>query len=247
MSELSIIRADHLPKTGERAVLCGPTGSGKTKLAIFLVERIPTGPLIVYNTKPDKSLRSLPKAVVCRTLEEVHTAIKRDKQFDDCDYIIFEPHYTVVSDPDNLDLLLEYHLEHFIRLPLYIDELYHFCKNGRGGQGLIGIITRGRAFGTTMLMATQRPAFIPLFALTESQRIYSFNLAHLDDKKRLGNMIPDFAKYPRLPKFAFWYYRVGEDRAEPILPIALDPKYDTGYTEDARTDETTKGDRLRWI
>ena len=74
------------------------------------------------------------------------------------------------------------------------------------------------------------------------------------DKKRLGDVVPNFAKTPELSKFGFYYYRAGTREVIPFAPVKLDKSLDTGYiseipesTAELAAAPETEVNRLIWI
>lgn len=65
---------------------------------------------------------------------------------------------------------------------------------GRAGSGLIALLTRGRSKGISVLMSTQRPAWLSRFCFTEAQKYYIYRLTDRRDSKVLGEYIRVFSK-----------------------------------------------------
>lgn len=216
----SIDGASIIPDEGERAFIGGPTGSGKSLMGKWLIRRVNTAPAIIYNTKRDAEFSKLPNARIVKEWDEIDTALEDGVT----EYVDFQPSRTIAADPVALDAFLMEHLERFERIPAVLDETYNFHSGGRAGPGLTLLLTQGRSAGITTIMMAQRPAWISLFCLSEAQRYYLFDLAHEDDKKRVGKVIPGFEDLPEPPEFSFYYYS-RKTKQPPILmpPIALDP------------------------
>ncbi len=227
-------KRDLIPKRGERGFVVGQTGSGKTAFSCWLLERIDFAPIFIYDSKEEPKFDALTPNRVVYDIESM------DKAYDDptLDYIIVRPPLSVTSDPEALDALLYHHYENYSDSVAYIDELLQFHKNGRAGKGLQGLLTRGRSRGITTIMATQRPAWISLFAISEAQKFYLFFLSHEDDKKRLSKVIRDFDKLPDPPKHGFYFYEMGFGPPTKYGPIKLDKSQNVGYTD---TDSVPEG------
>ena len=231
-------RNPFIPEAGERALIVGQTGSGKTAFATWLLIRIPTAPVIIYDTKEEAKFPKLPNSVVVHTLEQ----LKGEYENPEVDYIVFRPPVEMLAKPDELDDLLFYHYTHFRNSVAYIDEMYSFHNHGRAGKGLVALYTRGRSRGITTIGSTQRPVMVSRFAITEAQKIYAFRLGDKADRKRLGDVIPNFADLPLPPKHGFYFYESGEDAPELFKPIKLDPSLDTGYVDTAPENEENAND-----
>lgn len=238
-----------IPQQGDRALVVGQTGQGKTEFVCWLLERLPASPVVIYDTKGEPKFDRMPRTTVVRSHVALVEAV-RDPQFD---YIVYRVPPEITSDPEQLDGLLWYHFTNLRGCDLYIDELFSFTRNGRAGEGLIAFLTQGRSHGFTTIMSVQRPAMISLFPLTESQHFYIFYLPHKDDRSRLGNVIADFEDLPLPPEYHFYYYRQGSrEPAQLMAPILLDKGRDSNYKPidsdpDAAPDAPDGGTALNWL
>lgn len=216
-----------LPEPGERAFVAGQTGSGKTAFGVWMLERMETSPAIIYDTKEETKFDTLKNSRVVETQDQC------DEAFNDAtvDYIVFRPPISVTSDPRQLDALLYYHWLHYSKSIAYIDEAYMFHTSGRAGPGLLALMTRGRSRAITVIMTTQRPAWISQFIISEAQKFYIFYLMIPDDKKRISGIVPGFDKLPDPPKHGFYYLRSGERSATKYGPVKLAAAQNVGYTD----------------
>jgi DNA helicase HerA-like ATPase len=153
------------------------------------------------------------------------------------DYIIVRPPVEMLGSPQELDDYLFYHYAHLRDSVCYIDEAYTFHNNGRAYRGLIALLSRGRSRGITTIISTQRPRGISLLCITEAQKVYVFRLADRNDRKRIGDIIPNFDEYRLPPKHGFYYFESGEDNAHLFRPVTLDRSLDTGYTDEPATED----------
>ena len=238
--------AEIIPSEGERVFIGGPTGSGKSLMGIWLARRIPQSPMIIYDTKREPEFSKLPRSRVVTRWENIDEALDDGET----DYVIFRPSRYIATNPKELDNYLMDHLERFSRIAALLDETYAFHNSGRAGPGLQSLLTQGRSEGITTIMMAQRPAWISLFCLSESQRFYLFDLAHEDDRKRISKVIPGFDELPRPPEFHFYYMTLRMIRAgqAPVMmpPVALDPMPRKGDNRQAsKADEAVP--RHNWI
>lgn len=222
-------RGSFLPEHGERALVVGQTGSGKTVFVIWMLYRIPTAPIIIYDTKEELKFNKLPNSKVVETVEQVKQAYADP----DIDYIVVRPPVEILGDPEDLDAYLFYHYTHLRDSVAYIDEAYTFHNNGRPYKGLIALLSRGRSRGITTIISTQRPQGISRLCITEAQKAYIFRLQDRLDRKRISDVIPNFDDYPMPVKHGFYYFESGDDKATLFRPVKLDRQLDTGYTDSA--------------
>lgn len=218
-----------IPQRGERALVVGHTGSGKTAFARFLLENVETSPIIIYDTKIEDKFISLPGSIIVTNDNQLRDALDMET----VDYIIYRPELEIVMDPMALDDLLTTHYNDYHDTVAYIDEIFQFHKGSRHGPGLMSLLTRGRARNITTIMCTQRPSFLSRFCITESQRFYVFRLIDQQDKKRLGDVIPEFANRSDPEDFGFWYYHTKEKEPVPYGKIKLAPEKMPEYINNA--------------
>jgi energy-coupling factor transporter ATP-binding protein EcfA2 len=224
---------DFLPMRGERALIVGQTGSGKTQFVRWLLERSPlapeghiNSPCVIYDTKDEPKFETLPRSRIVTSEEEASEAIDDES----VDYVVWRFPHRILTQPAVLDGFLENHYLNWQGVDCYIDELYQFHDAGRAGPGLMALYTRGRSKGITTLAATQRPAWISRFAISEAQKFYMFFLGLEDDLKRMQKdarmgvvQDPD--------EFHFWFKRQGREDARLMKPIKLDDGAKHGYID----------------
>jgi hypothetical protein len=106
------------------------------------------------------------------------------------------------------------------RTTVYIDEL---SSAGRAteGTGFRALLTRGREFDIGVVMSMQRPASIPLEALSEAEWFTMFQIRIEDDVKRMSKLIGASAFRP-LPKYHYLLYNDGMDRPLFCKPLPFE-------------------------
>lgn len=229
---------------GERGLIIGQTGSGKTAFAAWMLRRIPRSPIVLYDTKDEQKFARLPNSRIVTTVKDAAEALDNGE----IDYIIFRPSISILTSPEALDALLMQHYENWKGVDIYIDELYSFHNGGKAGDGLVALLTRGRSRGISTLMATQRPAWISRFCITEAQKLYVFKLVDKADKKRIGDVIPDFANMPDPPKHGFYFFESGDEQPTRFGPVRLDDGQDTGYVDTVASEtDQVETPRFIWI
>jgi hypothetical protein len=200
---------------GERGLLVGQTGSGKTQNAIFQLRNSPVFPVIVFDTKIEDAFFGLPEGEdeTIDLIESLPDFEKYAKQKGDkmADYILVRPNIHEVQDFAILDEYCRIAYEQFGACTVYFDELYNWHNRGIPVNNFVGLLTRGRSRGKTVLQSTQRPGWISRFCFTESQKFYIHRLIDNRDRKTLDSMVPDFSNYPQPKKFGFYFFEVGED------------------------------------
>lgn len=227
-----------IPQKGEHALIVGQNGSGKTAFACWLLMRIPEAPIVIYDTKIEPKFTKLPNSKVITTMDEA-LKLKDDVTVD---YIIVQPPVEFMREPKLLDDMLWYHFIHFQNCPAYVDEAYTFHVNGRAGQGLTALLTRGRSKGISTIISTQRPVLLSRFCITESKKVYIFRLSDRSDRKRLNDVVPDYADMEQPIKYGFYFFEVGMDNPVLFKPITLDKDFDTGYTDNGGGNIIDHGD-----
>lgn len=95
---------------------------------------------------------------------------------------------------------------------VYIDELYGVVEPGQRAPGILSAAyTRGREYGVGVWAATQRPTWIPLFALSESDHYFVFRLTLAEDRKRLAAFMGTDVETPITDPHGFFYARAVDD------------------------------------
>lgn len=96
---------------------------------------------------------------------------------------------------------------------LYIDELYGVVPPGSRPPGpLVACYTRGRELGIGVHAATQRPAWVPLFAMSEADWFFVFRLTLDEDRRRLASFMGASVMDPIRDRYGFLTYHVEWDQ-----------------------------------
>ena len=164
---------------GKRAVIAGRTGTGKSTLGKWILNRSP-GHWIILNPKWTSAYGTLKDSV---TIEGIDLN-KIEKAFVKHKYTIVNPH-PEQSNPETMDAFIEYMHLNFTGFGIVADELYTLHKNGQAGQGLLGLLTRGRELKHSFLGLTQRPVFVSKFIFSESDYIGALDLTLSLDQKTM--------------------------------------------------------------
>lgn len=233
-----------IPTPGEHVLIVGQTGSGKTAFATQLLASMPITPIVIYDTKGEPKFTRLPASKVVVYIDDLMKAANDPS----IDYIVVRPPSAMLARPKDLDQYLVNHYENLRRVPAFVDEADQWVFGPQGGRGFVSLLSRGRSRGITSIFATQRPAFIPRKMVTEVTHAFVFRLQDQQDRKRMGDAIPNFAKEPPAPKRWFYHYVAGDDAAQLYAPISLDKKYDTGVVDIEPADDLAQrvSDRV-WL
>lgn len=99
---------------------------------------------------------------------------------------------------------------------IYIDELFAVAPPKTAPPlALTAMYTRGREHGIGVWSCTQRPVWIPLFALSESDHFFCFRLQLDEDRRRMAAFMgSEVLEIPPDP-YGFWYYHASGDMDEP--------------------------------
>lgn len=170
-------------RTNERVLLVGKTGSGKSYMARALVAGIQR--LIVLDPKgtlgaefaADWNLEDWSNRGAQLLAKGKPVRLRVPPPGPDADPVEYWRPY----------LLAAYEARN---VTVYIDEMYGVVPAGRQmPPELQALYTRGRELGIGVYAATQRPSWIPLFAISESEWLFTFRLMLEDDKKRMAGIM----------------------------------------------------------
>ena len=212
-------------KKGQRGLLIGKTGSGKTQDALFQLTHTAVFPVIIFDTKIDDAFFSLADPENGFDLELCDSfakfdAVSKMTAKNRPDYILVRPSSSEVIDSEELDKYLQLAYAKFGSCFVYLDEVFHWHKGGKPLPGLMELLTRGRSRGKTVLMGNQRPVNISRSCFSESDLFYVHTLLDFRDKQTLDYVIPDFSSMPSPPRFHFYHFdSTGDDPIKLFKPV----------------------------
>lgn len=170
---------------GEHVSLIGPTGTGKTTLAIELLGR--RRYVAVVGTKPrDKVLNRLKRAgwPVVRALPTGYALDQRPR-------VIVWPRYRSLDDRvAQRSELRGALLDAFDSggWTIFADEVHYLSRELGLGDELRQLWTMGRELNVTLVAATQRPAHVPLDMFAQPTHLFLWRTSNDVDLRRLGEL-----------------------------------------------------------
>lgn len=205
-----------LIKPGTRTTVAGRTGSGKTSLARFLMEKQSTQSWVIFNPKHTEGYEKLEDYAVMRKWD----ARKFDKLIEKHRFIDLKFAKDELT-PEFMDAVVNYIHETYDDIGFCFDELYYMHKNMEPGEGMVGVYTRGRERRQSVLGLVQRPKRISLFCFSEADYIVSMALNLEMDRKRMVEATGNESFIVPLPKFVWRWYNVDEDTVKLWGPVPL--------------------------
>lgn len=184
---------------GERCLVVGKTGSGKTTTINYLIEKRQVEPVIVMDMKIDSAFDSL----ATREKGKVFNELPRgnfSKRWSGSPFFVVRPSAIEASDVGTLDDWLFEVAESSRNTLFVIDEGYMLHNEGRAGKGIVSLLTRGRSRGNGAIIGSQRPRWLSKFCLTEAEHYFCMMLKNEDDRKIMAQVM-GMDKIPVFPRF----------------------------------------------
>lgn len=208
---------DIRPKTGERAIIFGMSGSGKTNLAMWMHHKIPE-PLLVID--PKRHWRAEGYNRIVRPVE-LYWQMKF-KRFP----ILFQPSHEDFGNPKVYDRLFKDIFNRRSPMRIYIDELSDFANAQSFPRYLAVCCKQGRGLGIGVTTCAQRPVEIPKCTYSEAANTYAFYLNSKNDRRDVAENMPGYdgfalAKYEFFYHHIDWHRRDAEICAVPEFPARL--------------------------
>lgn len=181
--------AEFLPrfrwKQGEHVALIGPTGQGKTTLALELLPRRDW--TLVLGTKPkDSTLERLTKRgggyVKVRDWPPPHAGANR---------VVLWPRWETPADDKRQRDALEAGLMSVFAARswcVFADDVQYLTEHLKMRRLLQSLWLQARSLGISVVAATQRPRIAPLEMFNQSSHLFLWQTADDEDLRRLGGL-----------------------------------------------------------
>jgi energy-coupling factor transporter ATP-binding protein EcfA2 len=192
------------PRNGERAVLLGQTGCGKTWFArAMLGAYVGRRQVVILDSKHDPSLSRLKGARYCATLGDVQRA-----KFPRCPIVVWRPQGIDANDYDQFDAFYQWLYARGNTIA-YIDEVAQTVQGPTSfGVGFNDVVCRGRVKGLVVLYGTQRPVLLPRIIFSESSRFYVFYITDRRDRQTIAAFTNPALEAEVPDRHGFYYYNV---------------------------------------
>lgn len=180
-------------KPGERGVVIGQTGTGKSYLSSALLPH--EGDLCIVD--PKREFDNLEKLPVYSSVKKI--AVYRPKRF------VFRPSERDIANLSLYDDLFAY-LYKRGKIFIYVDEVAIIGTANRYPHWLLVCYQLGRSKGITILCCSQRPRRVPVFIFSEAQRFYVFRLTTRQDVQTVSEYAKGYGDVTLTNPHAFAYY-----------------------------------------
>jgi DNA helicase HerA-like ATPase len=204
------VRKKHftLPRSDERVLILGSTGSGKTTMGAWLLSQAPFDeiPYVIIDYKRDELLNSI----------DFRRELGLTEHPKEPGLYHIKPNPIIDDDA----------MEEWLRgiwtrqnVGLYADEALRI-PTGRTGS-YEGILTQGRALRIPVISLSQRPVDLTRYAFSEANHVVTFNLTDRRDRKKVSEYVPIDPDY-ELPDYHSIWYNVGHRQHYSLAPVPND-------------------------
>jgi energy-coupling factor transporter ATP-binding protein EcfA2 len=167
-------------KPDEHVLILGPTGSGKTQMGLDALGAISTdkNPAIIFAMKPrDATLERFAKAHEFQQVSYWPPPVTKWKPKKPPGYLLKPPHNMrdiYWTRQKHHDVFQEAILDSYAKgnRIIFADETYSLTNELQLGDELVTLWTKGRSMNATVWAASQRPAFIPTWAYSQSSHFF---------------------------------------------------------------------------
>lgn len=194
----------NFPKSDNRTVFVGSTGTGKTQAAVWLLSTrdFDVRPWIIIDYKGDDLISEIDAVVI-----DLKNPLPKNPGL----YVV-RP--MAKKDDDALEKFLMncYYQEN---IGLYFDEAYMLPKNS---AALIALLTQGRSKNIEMIILTQRPVFLSKFIFSEASFFGIFALTMKDDLEKLKSYTVEKG-FSSLEPYHWHWYNVKDMKLDIFKPV----------------------------
>jgi len=213
----------HELKPGEKVLILGMNGSGKSVIARSIAASWAIGPVVVVDTKGDDPAAVVPNSTICYTAEDAIRHLpgrviyrpsmdekRRHQPGDDrrlrplwCRFEVIAGKLWEMAGATGRPSLVVVH------------ELRELCTEQAIGPNFRELITAGRSKGITLVLVTQRPQRVALEARSEAQHVICLTLTDPAARNEAAALLADpdqpemvdAIRQRSLPLDYRWWYR----------------------------------------
>jgi hypothetical protein len=171
---------------GEHVSLIGPTGGGKTTLALSLLKRRKLAVILCTKPKDTTITGFQSKNREYRRLTNWSQRHERDKR------VILWPPCRSVEDQDKQRQVMRAAIREIFQKDgcwcIMADEIRYLCKNLGLEREFNLLWLQGRSLDISLVSATQRPAWVPLEMYSQATHLFFWQNSDRRDLQRLGGL-----------------------------------------------------------
>lgn len=182
-------KAERFPwHQGEHVTMIGPTGAGKTTLALDILDR--RSWVCALATKPrDRTMDTLVRRhgwKLARTWRDVPAPAHRSGL-----RVVLWPPYRTPADQADQAVLIDAALREMFAAGgwcVFADELFYLTRMLGLGPVLEAVWTQGRSIGLSLVGSTQRPRHVPLLAYDQATHLFLWRDNDEQNLRRLAGL-----------------------------------------------------------
>jgi energy-coupling factor transporter ATP-binding protein EcfA2 len=190
------------PRSGERAVMLGQTGCGKSYfMRSLLGAYIGRRQVFVVDTKHDPIWSRLKGARYVATLGGLQRA-----KFPHVPLVVWRPSGLEANNFDTFDAFYAWIYARGNSV-IFVDEVAQTVPGITNyGAGFADVITRGRVRGIIAFFGSQRPVMVPRIVYSESTKFFTFFVSDRRDRTTIAAFTNEALSQPVPDQHGFWFY-----------------------------------------
>lgn len=204
-------------KPGERWIIVGKTGSGKSVFARYILAQWSRAHWPVLIIDPKHGYETFAEEPERATLERPWRVNSLRDLFGVAPVVIYQPAMPARHDPV-LDMILFAVLEHGFYV-VEIEDTAGMMTSQLAPEGYMALITQGRAKKVSVLTLAQRPFNIPDVAMSQADHVIVFRQLGAANIKRMVDFTQDPAMAYPLAKYQFRYWNEELDKSRKFAPL----------------------------